>query len=118
MDQYSSNGPILQQRTNIPLKSVTPGPIFWEDQDYCDRSGEYYDQLLDDINMAKLMEDVDSESGSQNGLRGIDVEDFTHEKEGTMVTLERPGISGETHSSGRSYHKQTVSMFLNYSCGF
>ena len=71
--------------------------------------GEYYDQVLDDFDMAKLMEDMDSESRSQNRLQGIDME-----KEGTMVTLERPEIPGEAHSSGCSYHKQTVSMFLNY----
>ena len=46
-------------------------------------------QLLDDIDMMTLMEDVDSDSGSQNGLRGVDVEDPTHEKKVTMVTLER-----------------------------
>ena len=43
------------------------------------------------------MEDMDSESGSQNGLQGVDVVDPTHEKEGTMVTLERPGTPGEAH---------------------
>ena len=29
---------------------------------------KYNDSLLDDIDMATLMEDVDSKSGSQNGL--------------------------------------------------
>ena len=47
-----------------------------------------YNPLLDDINMATLMEDVDSECGSQNGLQGVDTEDPAHEKEGTMVTGE------------------------------
>ena len=56
-----------------------------------EENNECYDLLLDDINMAKRMEDVDSESGSQNGLRGVDVEDPAHEKKGTMVTLKRPG---------------------------
>ena len=37
---------------------------------------ENFDPLLDDVDMATLMEeDVDSESGSQNGLRGVDVQD-------------------------------------------
>ena len=40
-----------------------------EVQDVLEENDEYYDQLLDDIDMATLMEDVDSESGSQNGLR-------------------------------------------------
>ena len=62
--------------------------------------------------MAMPMEDVDSESGSQNGLQGVDVlvGDSAHKKEGTMVTLEKPGIPGEAHSSGCSYHRQTVSI--------
>ena len=61
-------------------------------------------QSVDDMNMATLMEDVGSESGSQNGLQGVNVDDSAHENEGTMVTLE------EAHSSGCSYHKQTVSI--------
>ena len=37
---------------------------------------EKFDPLLDDVDMATLTEeDVDSESGSQNGLRGVDVQD-------------------------------------------
>ena len=102
-----------------------------------EESNEYYDPLLDDIDMVTLMEDVDSESGSQNGLQGVDayVEDSAHEKEGTMATRERQGTPREAHtgSSGCSYHKQTVSIttvtvivflscysnvFLNYWCGF
>ena len=58
--------------------------------------------------MVTLTEDMDSKSGLQNGLRDVDVEDPAHEKEGTMVTLERPGIPGKAHGSGCSYHKQTV----------
>ena len=50
-----------------------------------------------DVNMATLMEDMDSESGSQNGLQGVDVVDPAHEKDGTMVTLVRPGTPGEVH---------------------
>ena len=59
--------------------------------------------------MVMLMEDVDSESRSQNGLPGVDVKDPAHEKEGVMITWERPGIPREAHSSGCSCHKQTVS---------
>ena len=51
------------------------------------------------MNMAMLMEDVVSKAGSQNGLQGVDVDDPTHEKEGTMVILERPETPGETHSA-------------------
>ena len=61
--------------------------------------------------MAMIMEDVDGECRSQNWLRGVDAEDPAHEKERTMVTLERPGIPGAAHSSGCSYHKQTVSIY-------
>ena len=62
--------------------------------------------------MATLMEDENSESSrSQNGLQGVDIDDPTIEKEGTMVTLERLGTPGEAHSTGCSYQKQkTVSI--------
>ena len=98
-----------------------------------EENDEYYNLFLDNIDMAKLMEDVEIESGSQKWLRCVDAEDPAHEKKGTMVTLERPGISGEAHSSGCLYYKQTVfittvtvtvflscysNMFLNYCCGF
>ena len=55
---------------------------------------EYYDPLLNNIDMAALMEDMDSESGSYNRLRGVDKKDPAHETEGTIVTLESPGIPG------------------------
>ena len=42
----------------------------------------------------------------RNGLQGVMVDDSAHENEGTMVTLE------EAHSSGCSYHKQTVSIIV------
>ena len=67
-------------------------------------------QSVGNMNMATRMEDVDSESGSQKGLQGVDIDDPAHEKEGTMVTLERPGTPGKGHSSGCSYHKQPVSI--------
>ena len=60
--------------------------------------------------MATLMEDVDSESGSQNGLQGVNIEDLAHAKEGSMATRERPGTPREAHSSGCLYHNQTVSI--------
>ena len=77
-----------------------------------EENDEYYDPLLDDIDIhvATLMEDVESESGSQNRLQGINAEDPAHEKEGTMVTLGRPRTPGEAHSSGCLYHKQTDSI--------
>ena len=56
------------------------------------------------MNMATFMEDMDNESGSQNELQGVDVVDPAHEKEGTMVTLQRPGTPGEVHTvAGCSY---------------
>ena len=51
--------------------------------------------LVGDMNMTTLMKDVNIESWSQNGLQGVDVKDSAHEKEGTMVTLDRPGTPGE-----------------------
>ena len=66
------------------------------------------------INMVMHMEDVDSKSMLQSGLQGIDIDDPAYEKEGTMVTLERPGPPGEAHSSGCSYHKQTVSILFSF----
>ena len=37
-----------------------------------EENDDYYDSILDDIDMAILMEeDVDSESGSQNGVQGV-----------------------------------------------
>ena len=59
-----------------------------------------------DMNMVTLMEDADIESGSQNGLQGIHENDPAHEKEGTMVTLERSGTPGKAHSSRCSYHNK------------
>ena len=73
-------------------------------------------QPVGNMNMATLMEDVDSESGSQNGLQGINIDDPAHEKKGNMVTLERPGTPGEEHSNGCLYHKQTVSITVIVKC--
>ena len=55
-----------------------------------------------------IAQDVNSESGSQNGLQGVEVEDPTQEKQGTLATRERLGIWGEGRSNGRSPHKQAV----------
>ena len=64
----------------------------WEPQNVIEEDDEHFDPLLDNVNMATHMEeDVDSESWSQNGLRGVGVEDPSHEKKGTMATRERPG---------------------------
>ena len=55
----------------------------------------------------KRKNDIFSEHGYDasmiDGLQGVDVYP-THEKEGTMVTMERPGTTVEAHSSGCSYH--------------
>ena len=37
-----------------------------------------------------IAHDVNSESESQNGLQGVEVEEDTQEKQGTLVTQERP----------------------------
>ena len=48
-----------------------------------EENDEYYDPLLDNMGMAMPTKDVDSESGSPNGLQGVDhVEDPAHEKKG------------------------------------
>ena len=87
----------------------------WEAQDVIEEDDKHFDPLLDNVVMATLMEeDVHSESGSQNGLRGLDVEDPSHEKEGTMATRERPGTPGEAHSSRCSSHEQTISITTVY----
>ena len=57
-----------------------------------EENDKYYDQLLDDIDIATLMEDVDSESGSQNGLQGEDVEDPAHDKEAIVLPNYRKSI--------------------------
>ena len=49
----------------------------WEAQDVIEEDDEHFDPLLqiDDLEMATLMEeDVDIESGSQNGLQGVDAD--------------------------------------------
>ena len=48
--------------------------------------------------VSTLMEEVDGEFGSQNGLQGIDYGDL----------WKRPGIPGQAHRSRWLYHKQTV----------
>ena len=62
--------------------------------------------------MTMLMEDVGSESRSQNGMQGVNVDDPAHESDWTMVTLEKLGFPGKGHSSGCSYHKQTASITI------
>ena len=78
----------------------------------CDRRKRriLYNPLLDEMDMVRPVEDVESESRSQNGLQGIDVDDPAREKAGTMVSLEKPGTPVEEHSTGCLYHKQTVSI--------
>ena len=67
------------------------GRVVW---DVIDKKTIIMAPLLDNIDMAALMEHMDGEFGSQNGLWGVDVEDPAHEKERTVVTLESPGIPG------------------------
>ena len=70
----------------------------WEVQDVIEEDDEHFISLFEDVGMATLMEeDVDSESGSQNGLRGVDdhVKGPSREKEETMVTRERTATQGK-----------------------
>ena len=70
---------------------------------------EHFDPLLDGVAMAAhVEEDVDSESWPQNGMRGVDIKNPSHEKKGTIATQERTGTIGEAHSSGYSSQEQTV----------
>ena len=40
---------------------------------------KHFDPLSDDVDMATVIkEDLDSDSGSQNGLRGVGVKDPSH----------------------------------------
>ena len=78
-----------------------------EAQDIIEEDDKNFAPLLGDVNISILMEeDVDSESGSQNSLRGVHVEGPSHENEGTicMVTQEGPGTPGEAHSTRHSHH--------------
>ena len=46
----------------------------WEAHDVIEDDEEHFDPLLDDLDMVTLIdEDMDSESGSQNRLRGVHV---------------------------------------------
>ena len=48
--------------------------------------------------MTTLMEeDVDSESGSHNGMRGVDIKNITKEKQGTLATQERSGTQEKSN---------------------
>ena len=72
-----------------------------EEREVCDVTKEKDElQPVGDMNMATLMEDVNSESGSQNGLQGVDVDDPFNEKEGTMVTLERHSTTKNRFHNG------------------
>ena len=73
----------------------------WEAQDVIEEDDENFDPLLDHVAMVTLMEeDVESELGSQNGLRCVDVQDPSlRMNEGAMVTRERPKTLGEAQIS-------------------
>ena len=52
----------------------------WEAQDVIEEDDEHFNPLLDNVHvdMVTLMEeDVDGESWSQNGLRGVGVQDHS-----------------------------------------
>ena len=54
--------------------------------DVLDEVDELQDRSLDDLNIKILItHDLNSESGSQNGLQGVEVEDPIQEKQGTLA---------------------------------
>ena len=53
-----------------------------------------------------MEEDVDSKSGSQNRLRGVDIKGFAKEKHWTMATQARSGTTGEAQYSRCSHHSR------------
>ena len=55
---------------------------------------------------------MNSESASQNGLQGVEVEDPTQGKEGTEATQERPKTTKGGQSSECSRHEQAVRMTI------
>ena len=63
-------------------------------QDVIEEDDEHFDPLLDDVDIVTLIEeDVDSELGSQNGLRGVHVDEqdaSLRMKEVYMAARERP----------------------------
>ena len=77
---------------------------------------EYFDPLLDDVDMATLMEeDVDSESGSENGLRGGDEQDPSLRMKELWRHGRDQGLhAGAAQSSGYSRLEQTVSTTTVY----
>ena len=42
---------------------------------------------------------MDSESGSHNGMRGVDMKNFVREKQGTLATQKRSGTTREEEYS-------------------
>ena len=63
--------------------------------------------------MTTLMEEeLDSESGSDNGMLGVDINNFSKEKQGTLGTQERSGTTREALYSGCFRHEQVVSITI------
>ena len=92
----------------------------WEAQDEIEEDDEHFHPLLDDVDMATLMEeDVDSESGSQNGLQGVHVQDPSlRMKELWRHGRDQGPHAGAAQSSGYSRHEQTVSITTVYGWTF
>ena len=58
---------------------------------------------LDYLNIKTLIaQNVNSELGSRNGLQGVEADDPTEEKQGTLTARKRPGIPGEGQSSAEA----------------
>ena len=89
-----------------------------EVQDMIKEVDKYYDPLLNDLDMVTLTEeDMDNKSGSQNGLRGVDMKDPAKDKQRSMATRERQGTPGEAQKSGFLCHEQAVCITTSTSMG-
>ena len=71
---------------------------------------EYYDPLLDDIDLNSTAEDDDDEETlrSQEELLGVTRKDSTNETQVTLVVQERPGNPGEVREDGHSRQELPV----------
>ena len=71
---------------------------------------EYYDPLLDDIDLKSIVEDDNDEETlrSQEELMGVTKMDSTKETQVTLVVLERPGNPGKVWEDGHSHQELPV----------
>ena len=84
------------------LRSLQPSRIQYGPRERLRLLGEdeIYDPLLDDIDIATLMED-------ENGIDEAQ-ENPAHETEGEVATREKLGTPGEVHDGHRSRHERSA----------